>query len=274
MAEAHWLQPIAERLARAEELATSARDVAKNYETSGKVRIVKEVDGDAVQLHLRVSAPPPPRLALLVGEAVHQLRASLDNLVVILADQSAGSRLSADEARHLQFPIASTAEAFVGSTRQLRGLREDFIDRIEEVQPYHLLSYSHGEAAPIRADQEPLAELRELSNHDKHRRVHLVLHRASGLEVHHDGRTPGPGIHLSRDILNDGDLIARVNNAKPSEVHATVELMLEHPITGRPLRLEAILNRLIWMLSAEVIPHITGHRALIGHAFRDLPSLD
>ena len=111
MPEAHWLTPIAERLARAgEEVARSARQVVEEYESSGKVRVVSEKDRDEVILRLEEKTPPPPRLPLIVGEAIHHLRSSLDNLIVLLADRSAGRRLTATEASHLQFPIASTPE--------------------------------------------------------------------------------------------------------------------------------------------------------------------
>ncbi|TQJ51842.1 hypothetical protein [Phycicoccus sp. SLBN-51] len=274
MPEVHWLTPIAERLARAEEVARSARQVVKEYESSGKVRVVSEKDGDEVILRLEEKAPPPPRLPLMVGEAIHHLRSSLDNLIVLLADRSAGRRLTAKEASHLQFPITSTPDSFAKSKRRLAGLSDDYINRIEEVQPYHLLTYALGEAAGIPPEREPLAELRELSNHDKHRRIHLVLHRASGLEVHHVDPGTSPEMELTQTTLTDGAVIARVRNVEASEVHATVELMVEHPLNGHPLRLEALLGRLIWMLSSEVIPHITGDRDLLGHPMSTPPLLD
>ena len=59
MPEAHWLTPIAERLARAEEVARSARQVVEEYESSGKVRVVSEKDGDEVILRLEEKTPPP-----------------------------------------------------------------------------------------------------------------------------------------------------------------------------------------------------------------------
>lgn len=274
MPEPHWLTPIAERLARAEEVARSARQVIEEYETSGKVRVVSEKEDDRVTLRLKEKAPPPPRLPLMVGEAIHHLRSSLDNLVVLIADRSAGRRLTATEVSHLQFPIASTPHGFIKSKRRLAGLSDVYIRRIEEVQPYHLLNYALGETAAIPPEREPLAELRELSNHDKHRRIHLVLHHASGVEVHHAVAGKAPEMELARTPLMDGAVIARVSNAEADEVHATVELMIEHPLSGRPLRLEALLERLIWMLSSEVIPHVTGDRQLLGHPISASPSLD
>jgi hypothetical protein len=270
----HWLTPIAERLARAEEIARSAQDLVRQYEASGKASILKELDGADVVLRMQLKTPPPPRLPLMVGESIHELRSSLDNLVVLLADRSASRSLTVGETRHLQFPIASTPEAFTKNRQQLRGLSDAYIQRIEEVQPYHLLEYALGEAASISPDNEPLAQLRELSNHDKHRRIYLVLHRPSRLEVHHNATELTPHVEWTHMPLTDGVVVARVKNADASEVHASVELTLDHPISRQPIRLESLISRLVGMLAEEVIPHITGDRDLLGHPTRALPALD
>lgn len=272
--ELHWLTPVGERLARAEEIACSAKDLVQSYEESGRAKVVPESTGNELLLRLRLSAPPPPRLPLLVGEAIHQLRASLDNLMVLLADRSASRHLTTYETRHLQFPICSTPSDFEGSKHRLRGIGDDYISRIEEVQPYNLLKFVFGDPVAITHDSEPLSQLRELSNHDKHRRIHLVIHRASGMEVHHDHQDPAPHMELSKNALRDGDIVGKVWNAAENNVHATVELMVEHPTHGQPIRLDALLSRLIWMLSSEVIPHITGDRHIFGHPYGRLPSLD
>ena len=62
--------------------------------------------------------------------------------------------------------------------------------------------------------------------------------------MHHVSPGAAPEMELAQTTLTDGAVIARVRNAEASEVHATIELMIEHPINGHPLRLEALLGRL------------------------------
>lgn len=274
MAATHWLTPVAERLARADELATSARALATRYEASSAVAIVKSREGADTVLRLRQTSPPPPRLPLMIGEAIHQLRAALDNLIVLLADRSTGSRIDTATAKSLQFPIASSRGEFVRASKRLACINDDYVSRIEQVQPYHLMDYAFGQAAQVTIDREPLSELRELSNHDKHRRIHVVLHRASGLQVHRQQSDPRTDLVLSRMPLSDGDIVARVAHANVDEVQAQLELMLEHPISGQPLRLESLIDRLVWMLTNEVIPHVADDRDLLGHPTRPSPKLD
>jgi hypothetical protein len=64
-----------------------------------------------VRFRYRVTAPPPPMLGLLAGEVVHQLRATLDNLVWALGQvyPSPNSRAKNEK---LAFPIAESEDKF------------------------------------------------------------------------------------------------------------------------------------------------------------------
>jgi hypothetical protein len=104
---------------------------------------------------------PPPMFGVRVGEVVYNLRAALDYLVYRLAQLDSGEVVEST-----QFPIEDTAEGFKRRrTRFLRGVNPTHIAAIEELQPYN------------GADWARL--LRDLSNIDKHRALHVAGYQAS-----------------------------------------------------------------------------------------------
>lgn len=117
---------------------------------------------------LAVLIPPPPGLGLIFGDWLHNVRASLDNLIdplIRLAGHTPGKRRS--------FPIFDKPNSFkaVGKNR-ISGVREKHFAMIERLQPY-----------PGRNDPTILAlkAIDSFANIDKHRTVHPVLaggHRA------------------------------------------------------------------------------------------------
>jgi hypothetical protein len=272
---ADWLLPVAQRLARAREIGETIEEAVKSYTRSDATEIEQVIGDDGVtNLVLRSHRQPPARLALLVGEGVHQLRAALDNLIVALADQAEGVTLPTEKIRSLQFPISDTAENFDRKRYHLAGLDSDVVSRIEEVQPYHLLDYVLGDPQPIHLWDENLHRLRELSNHDKHRRINVLLHRADHLAVHHSSAV-APTMELNTNEVHDGDVVATVEARNVARIDATTELAIAHPTTGQPLRLRGLLiGQLLWTIEVLVIPHITGERDLIGNPSMRQASLD
>lgn len=105
--------------------------------------------------------PVPLELAVAFGDAVQNLRATLDYMARALVvadgrDPKDGGRGST------QFPIHLTLPARPLAVHP--GISDDALAIIERVQPYKSL-------AP---DKHPLWRLQELSNHDKHRLLHVT----------------------------------------------------------------------------------------------------
>jgi len=98
-------------------------------------------------------SPPFAEWAVLVGDAINDFRSALEYLVHGLV------RLDSDrEVGKTQFPIADSPQHFSRLRRRfLRGMSEKHVSRIEAVQPYQGSNW--------------LAELRRLSNLDKHRHL-------------------------------------------------------------------------------------------------------
>lgn len=106
-------------------------------------------------LYAIVRKPPPPELAPIIGDALHNIRSALEHLAYELAPP----RIR--QARQTQFPIFTDECRFkVLSPKMIRGIKGDERTLIERVQPY---------VASNPPSTDPLAILNELSNLDKHR---------------------------------------------------------------------------------------------------------
>ncbi len=107
----------------------------------------------------------PARLAVIVGEIVHQLRSSLDHVVTQLHEIGPGG----GDPTKLAFPICRTPQQFTAAVDrgQLRGLPAPMIREISAVQPYV--------TTPSQPEQATLWQLHELDIVDKHRILAVVV---------------------------------------------------------------------------------------------------
>ena len=109
---------------------------------------------------------PDPRWSVIVSEIVHNLRASLDNLVwqLVLLE---GKKKPGE---HNQFPIYSVSSPKPGTLdNMLRGVKASHRAFIEEIEPYL------GPHGPHRNTRLALHHLVWLSNRDKHRFLHPLF---------------------------------------------------------------------------------------------------
>lgn len=122
----------------------------------------------------------PPDWALILGDYAYNVRVSLDYLITALIRSSGG-----DEHRTSEFPIYGIDRVGWADIdqwwevdpdrrvkRQLRGTPDGTKAALKQLQPF----YGVPRTNPI---QHPLFLLRELSNRDKHRRLNLLVRRAS-----------------------------------------------------------------------------------------------
>lgn len=103
---------------------------------------------------------PPLYLGVIVGDLLHNLRCELDHLIWQLVLLNGGK-----PSKSHQFPICdSQADFETQKPRRLAGLTSEQIAAVEELQPYRI---------DEDARWHTLAVLRDLSNIDKHQRVHV-----------------------------------------------------------------------------------------------------
>ena len=102
--------------------------------------------------------PMPLHWSLLAGEAVQNLRSALDHLTY---EKSGGNEQT-------QFPIFIKADDFaVRAPGRMKGIPGSLQTVIESHQPYRHV--------PNEPSRDPLAELRTLSNRDKHKVLATVV---------------------------------------------------------------------------------------------------
>jgi hypothetical protein len=144
-------------------------------------RVMGQFDEEAGQYRFEVPLERyPPDWALLLGDYAYNSRAALDYLISALV-LSTGEK----QRRTNEFPIYGIEREGWESIdqwwdedpkgrikRQLRGTPPGTKERLKQLQPF----YGVPRVDPTR---HPLLVLRELSNRDKHRRLNLLVRRAT-----------------------------------------------------------------------------------------------
>lgn len=105
------------------------------------------------------SEPTPPRILIIAGDILHNLRGALDHLYWDL--MHARARLTEAEERRLQFPITEDADGYQARRQEIRRFRPDILDMFDTLKPYKGGNYT-------------LWCLNRLSNIDKHRALLTV----------------------------------------------------------------------------------------------------
>ncbi len=114
----------------------------------------------------KVKEQPPDTYRTVVGDCVHNLRASLDNLAHALAMRHTGEPLPFEH--KIAFPIKNRRGEFpsISNAGQVLGAMPPRARTlIETLQPYHRRN---------DPQNHPLARLRDLDDFDKHRVLHIV----------------------------------------------------------------------------------------------------
>jgi hypothetical protein len=144
--------------------ATNAFFDANPYEVGHRV----EAEGRIHVFFLDSYSPPPEALGLLVGDAVHNLRSSLDHVAFALAQdgaRKAGRTMSQGQIRSIQYPIQSAQNDFKEHVRKgrLKYVQSGPKALIEMYQPYNINRKEPHRSAP--------GVLASLDNADKHRLI-------------------------------------------------------------------------------------------------------
>jgi hypothetical protein len=121
----------------------------------------------------------PSELSLILGEALYQLRGSLDAAVYSSVSQQTGQDPPPDESV-LEFPICASPASFKRGERKLGMLSVERRGFIEEVQPYNVPDI--GPDLLVFNVNRTLGILHDWARIDRHRRLHVVGSWASNAE--------------------------------------------------------------------------------------------
>ena len=183
---------------------------------------------------------PPDEWPLLAGEAIHNLRASLDHIVFASAKRP-GSRHA--------FPIfKGPCEFQVMGEKMLSGVPASVRAAIEKAQPYRTM--------PQAPAQAMLERLRVLSNLDKHRTLTTLA-----TAVRHEGVGVPDGVsitwqkHATNKPLGSGEThistFTAGSESEVSEMNLQPIFAYQVRIEGRPLSIFVAIVREIYRVLFE-----------------------
>ncbi len=116
-------------------------------------------------------------LGILLGDVIHQLRASLDHVVYALATRPGRPPPSKKELHDLSFLIRADGRGFAADARVSQGVFERLIGTQELADMEAAQPYKRSSIAPLT---DPLWRLHKLDNVDKHRTFVIIEHRVRG----------------------------------------------------------------------------------------------
>jgi hypothetical protein len=170
---------------------------------------------------IAILSDPPSRLALLLGDCVHDYRSALDHLAFALPRVKGADPKWEDWS---QFPVCDASTKFENVKRRyLCGVAGTTVTAVEELQPYF---------GRHRPEGHGLWYLRELSNLDKHRLSPLIYEEAA----HGSIQAPRPPTGTSHIIFatgrqKHGATIAKIYLSDPAPPEMEVEINLTFGIT-------------------------------------------
>jgi hypothetical protein len=169
---------------RAKEHIDSLRRLVDEFRASGPYSLTPEPTETPGRLayRLRFSKLIPVRISTTIGDALHNLRAALENLAFEVARRSAGGALDPDLEDKTTFPIRKNPELFDAFFKGKRELLYDSRAKaaFRSVQPFASLEEAHKCGVALEKsfeDEYRWSELHRLDtlwNIDKHRRLALM----------------------------------------------------------------------------------------------------
>lgn len=176
------------KMNRGEELVNAVRDEIADFlgDHPEHVKVCRDPD-QLTDRFLWNVGPPPTRIALLLGDAIHNYRSSLDHLVWALSVQS-GNKISSDDAKDIQFPIASTENDWKAqAATKIKHVVPGSEALIDLMQPYHGTDTGIWPYPPTLTrdptEYHALAILNRWDKIDKHRNLHTVFFNPYGVHL-------------------------------------------------------------------------------------------
>jgi hypothetical protein len=207
------------KLGRGAEHIAAVRELVDDWLAGPDFRIdrVRCADG-RTEARVRLTGSPPPRIAVVAGDAVHNLRAALDNAVYASARDAAGGTLDERTERRLEFPVVGDGtkadfDRLATERRKLVGVPDRVRQVVEEHQPYHYNSAEHPDGHRFH----PVWQVHDLDRIDKHRRLALtaaaaVRHPGIGVP---EGVEPEPEWFHLHGAVTDGQGDRKLPRRRP-----------------------------------------------------------
>lgn len=267
------LDPVALRLARADHVAYQLGEISLGWSRSAlEMNEVERSDGqlDVVVAGIR---PIPPLVSMLFSEAIHHLRAAIDNTLFYLVEASRDEEIPEKQAREIAMPIHEDETKFDEwqAQKHRKGLVElgantRLGDRIQSLQPYADTTASGPDLSPLLARlmdvkpecAHPMVLLQKYSNTDKHRTIRTAATRSviqrSDEPFFASDRTMRPVVV--------GDVLASTRRGILVEVNSTSAVVVQRPDSSTWVSPGAELHQIHRHVTDVVIPTLVKGFAL------------
>ncbi len=232
------LAAVSFRLARVDQAAEALGALAADWSRSRPIALTQvEVDGQWVTRVVGIR-PVPPLAALLFSEAIHHLRAAVENTLFYLVESERGTQLTEQHARAIEVPVVANEEDLRAWQNKVRRVPElgpgtKLGGRIESLQPY-VDTISKVPSIPPKlaaltgakvVSEHPLRLLQRYSNLDKHRSLRFC---ATGTIVT-TSDVAMKDSDLTFRALDVGTVLSTTTPGKLVELELNSALVIERP---------------------------------------------
>ena len=203
------------KIERAKKHTLELENAFEGFLKTRPYRFEAEPNSDLKQVAYRLAKADdvPIEFSAILGDALHNLRSSLDHLSFSLVLKGGGSE---QQLRHAQFPIyENRADYRSKSAVRMAGMKPDAMKAIDEIEPY------------VGGAGEYLWHLASLNNVDKHRLLLTVWASIRGHSL----------------LPSDREFIAKQHGGDPANYKNNFA-MLDSSLLGRPTKVGEVLFRI------------------------------
>jgi hypothetical protein len=247
-----YLPAVRAKMERARSIQTDLQQQIHEFLSSGKFDVdYQRESGETWVLALRMEEAPPISWSTLVGDVIHNLRSSLDLALfsyLELVCPTEFAQLKGNVQRKIQFPIFDEESCF-DSRDWLAGIPANQLRMdLKEMQPFHLAQFIESDEDKVLVVRNsPLGHLRDMSNRDKHRGLHLVVAGLDSLALGLESGQVSDWELIAQPPWQNGDHIFRVTVTEATHLEKlnlthSFEISLESD--SRPLQVYSILSKL------------------------------
>ncbi|MHA7141848.1 hypothetical protein ACX80T_09970 [Arthrobacter sp. Sr33] len=226
------------RISRAQENINEFAQLLGKYLEARPSRLRVDIDAHGHgPIRVERREPIPDQLSILLGEALQNLRAGLDNCLYAVAIIDSGTN-PPPGASQLQWPIALSPKEWTANKKRLQHLSPHLVDALHRIQPFQAEN----------PGWNCLRILHDLARFDRHRVAHELAIRPEKVQGTYD-KTTIYDLKIIEGPLDDEGIVVTFTKLGPEELTPDMlDLQFEfdvdvrdvemppHIVTGKPSR--------------------------------------
>jgi hypothetical protein len=257
------------KLDRAQTHIDRLAELVADFFSDSAAYMIDYEPGDGNETHLRITEAKtlPVEVSTVLGDAVHNLRSSLDTVAYELARLSHGGTLTTDLEPLPEFPIRDSAKGYVDF---FAGRRTGLFDEKAEEAVRSVVPGHRFDALAAIDDElimtfqrevvlDPLWQLHRLSIIDKHRRLSLVALWPDVYWLNRDGQDSPDWRWGSPPFTKGAILGTLIGGTLPdrADLTATMEMRLHEPsVFSTNMSIVALTQRFADYIRGTALPRI------------------